>query len=149
MLPKVSLLRTVVVGCRHRWNTVIFKTVHDKILHKTWSISIKKQNWSQSIFSFSDIIAIIISSYYPPPSPHFSPKTAPVCSVQMVFVDINTQEHVRLDLEDISIHKNTLNFTSERLTLNRRYGVMITATNFNGLVVSNIDELSECVLFIM
>ena len=70
-----------------------------------------------------------------------------MCSARMVFVDITTHEHVRLDLEDIKIQEDTLNFTSERLILNRRYGVTITAANFNGSAVSNIDELSEYTYF--
>ena len=61
----------------------------------------------------------------------------------MVFVDIHTQEELTLSQEDIIIKGATAVFTSERLTLNRRYSVVITAANANGSALANIGEISK------
>ena len=65
-----------------------------------------------------------------------------MCSVHMMLVDMHTQEELTLSQEDIHTQGSTVTFTSERLTLNRRYHVMITAANVNGSALSNIDEIS-------
>ena len=61
----------------------------------------------------------------------------------MMLVDIHTQEELTLSQEDINTQGATVVFTSERLTLNRRYSVVITAANVNGTALSNVDELSK------
>ena len=61
----------------------------------------------------------------------------------MMLVDIHTQEELTLNQEDINTLGSTVVFTSERLTLNRRYHVAITAANVNGSALSNIDEISK------
>ena len=71
------------------------------------------------------------------------PKTDPVCSAQAMLVDIHTLEELRLTQEDIDTPGSTVVFSSEKLTLNRRYHVMITASNVNGSALSDIDEISK------
>ena len=61
----------------------------------------------------------------------------------MMLVDIYTQEELTLSQEDINTQGATVVFTSERLTLNRRYHVAITAVNVNGTALSNVDEISK------
>ena len=61
----------------------------------------------------------------------------------MMLVDIHTQEELTLSQEDIIIKGATVVFTSERLALNRRYHVMISAANANGSALANIGEISK------
>ena len=60
-----------------------------------------------------------------------------------MLVDIHTLEELTLCQEDINTRGATVVFTSERLTLNRRYHVVITAANVNGSALSDIDEISK------
>lgn len=60
----------------------------------------------------------------------------------MTFIDLNTREEVTLGQEDVNIQGKTVVFTSEKLILNRKYNVVITAVNINDSAVSNISEIS-------
>ena len=70
-------------------------------------------------------------------------KSAGVCSSELTFVDLDTEEIITLGDEELTIAGNNITFTTEQLKTNRHYNVTIRASNSAGSTTSYV-ALSEC-----
>ncbi len=63
-----------------------------------------------------------------------------MCTVEVALVDQNIGEHaiaILLGPEDLSVMWTIVAFTSEKLTLDRRYSLTVVASNVNGSATSS------------
>ena len=65
-----------------------------------------------------------------------------MCSVEITFIDINTDESITLLNSDLTIMLTNVSFTSEKLRLNRKYRIMVKTSNINGSSVFS-DDISR------
>ncbi len=68
-----------------------------------------------------------------------------MCTVDLMFVDLDTGESITLGDTDLTVEGNNVTFTTELLTTNRRFNVTANATNIAGSSVSH-TTMSEFLL---
>ena len=68
-----------------------------------------------------------------------------MCSSELSFTDLDTQEIITLGAADLTIAENNITFTSELLTVNRHYNVSVSVKN---IVESTSTKFSEFSKFI-
>jgi hypothetical protein len=56
-------------------------------------------------------------------------QSAPVCSGELTFIDVDTGETITLGDSDLMITENNITFTTQQLRENRHYNVTVTAFN--------------------
>lgn len=59
-----------------------------------------------------------------------------MCSIELSFVDLDTQVIISLGGADLTIAENNITFTTERLIVSRYYNVSILARNIAGVAKS-------------
>ena len=69
-------------------------------------------------------------------------QNAPVCNIEITVIDTKTDESITLLNSDLTIVLTNVSFTSEKLRLNRKYRIMVNASNINGSSVSS-DDISK------
>lgn len=65
-----------------------------------------------------------------------------MCTGQLTFVDLDTQEIITGGNNNLNITENNITFTAEQLKVNRRYIDYVSATNIAGSVTTNV-RISE------
>ena len=71
-----------------------------------------------------------------------------MCNAQITLTGRNTDESITLLNSDLTIMLTNVSFTSEKLRLNRKYRIMVNASNINGSSVFS-DEISKLILMSM
>ena len=68
-----------------------------------------------------------------------------MCNSRITAIDINTDESIAFLNSDLTIMFTDVSFTSEKLRLNRKYRIMVNASNVNGSFISSytISELNR------
>lgn len=69
-------------------------------------------------------------------------QSDPVCSAEITFIDENSDESITLLNSDLTIMLTSVSFTNEKLRLNRKYRIMVNASNINGSFISS-DDISK------
>ena len=62
-----------------------------------------------------------------------------ICRAEMTLTDGNTDESITLLNSDLTIMLTNVSFTSEKLMINRKYRIMVNASNINGSSVFSGD----------
>ena len=70
-----------------------------------------------------------------------------MCSAEISLIDTSTEESITLLNSDLTIMLTNVSFTSEKLRLNRKYRIMVNASNINGSSVFSGD-ISKHVLLL-
>ena len=69
-----------------------------------------------------------------------------MCRAEITLTDENTDESITLLNSDLTIMLTNVSFTSEKLRLNRKYRIMVNASNIKGSSVFSGD-ISKYVLY--
>lgn len=72
-------------------------------------------------------------------------QSAPVCSSEATFIDLDTGEQIRFENEDhdTSVAMENITISALQLKTNRRYTVAVTAFNIAGSATS-YTTISDC-----
>ena len=62
-------------------------------------------------------------------------QSAPVCSGELAFFDIDTGETITLGDTELTITETNITFTTQQVRENRRYNVTVMASNAAGSVM--------------
>ena len=70
-----------------------------------------------------------------------------MCRAELTFVDVDTGETITLgDTENLAVTESNITFDSQQLTSNRRYRVVVSASNIGGQATSGDLMISKLIL---
>ena len=75
-------------------------------------------------------------------------QSAPVCSAELTFVDVDTRETITLGNTDLTVAETNITFTAEQLRMNRHYNITVIAFNVAGTATSR-NNISKCMNIIV